>query len=423
MPPDSTLARLPLPEDILRGRVAVVTGAAGGVGAEIARAFGQFGARVVVADIAEQGRRVAAQIEADGGTAGYVPTNIADLESVAALTDSVRREHGHVDILVNNAHCAPVLSMLEMGVETFDEAVDVNLRGPFLAMKAFLPEMVERGDGTIVNMVEGSARPYLAAFAATKRAVGGLTESLAPEIGEQGVRAVGFEPGLVDTPATRDRAEKLAPRIGARPADITDRSPHPAYPEAMPVEDAAAAAVYLVAELADELHGEVTDGYEVLERAGLITAPTDPAPADPAHPREEAERPGELAGAVCELIGSATEAFEQLPPELRPFARQGFESKAGMPLSEWEAAAERLRRLVERAHRGDSAAASTLREERTRWVEQLGHLVEYARQVPRETAHHVDDAETLEEVTRTMAEKEGAIRQLIETIDQLADRR
>ena len=423
MPPESTLERLPLSEDILERRVVVVTGAAGGVGRAIAAAAARFGARVIVADIDKGGREVADRIGEAGGEARYVHTNVADLESVAALTDTVRREFGHVDILINNARRAPVLSMLAMGVEVFDEVVGVNLRGAFLTTKAFLPEMVERGDGTIVNVVETAAHPYLTAYAASKRGLGGLTESLAPEIGEQGVRTVAFEPGEVETPAARDRAEKLAPLVGSTPDALAGQSSHPAYHGSMPVEDAAAAAIYLVAELADEMHGEVTDGYEVLERAGLIAPPSSSAPADPALGGDEAERPAELAGAVCDLVGGAIEAFEQLPPELRPFARKGFEAKAGMPLSEWKSAADRLRRLVDRAHRGDTTAVSTLREERDRWVEQLGHLVEYAQQVPREIAHHVDDPETLEEVTRTMAEKEGTIRQLITSIDQITERR
>jgi NAD(P)-dependent dehydrogenase (short-subunit alcohol dehydrogenase family) len=422
MPPTSTLDRLPIPRDTFARQVAVVTGAGQGLGRAIARAFGQFGARVVVADISEAGRQVADRIEADGGEASYVHTNVADLESVAALTNTLQRQHGRVDVLVNNALRAPVISTMEMGVEVFDEVVDVNLRGPFLATKAVLPEMVERGAGTILNMVSTASMPYLSAYSATKGGVVGLTESLAGELDDQGVRAIAFEPGMVDTRGMRAIIEKIAPRLGYTPEEFVSLSPHPAYPGLMPPEDAAAAALYLVAELSEQFHGQVTDGYRVLERAGLISSPSDPAPADPAS-GEASEDPLELARCVQQIIARTADAFAELPAMMRPFARRGFESQVGLSLREWRAAAERLSSLVERAHRGEPAASSRLAREKDEWVDRLSRLVEYLAEVPRETSHHVDDSKRLEDVTREMAEHEGTIRQLIDAIERLAERR
>jgi NAD(P)-dependent dehydrogenase (short-subunit alcohol dehydrogenase family) len=423
MPPTSTLDRLPIPRDNFHRQVAVVTGAGQGLGRAIARAFGRFGARVVVADISEAGQQVADRIEADGGEASYVHTNVADLESVAALTNTLKRQHGRVDVLVNNALRAPVISTMEMGVDVFEEVVDVNLRGPFLVTKAMLPEMVERGAGTIVNMVSTASMPYLSAYSATKGGVVGLTESLAGELDDQGVRTVAFEPGMVDTRGMRAIIEKIAPRLGYSPEEFVALSPHPAYPGLMPPEDAAAAALYLAAELSDQFHGQVTDGYRVLERAGLISSAADQAPADPASGEESSRDPLELARCVQQIIARTADEFADLPAMMRPFARRGFESKVGMSLREWRGAAERLSSLVERAQRGEPAASSTLAREKDEWVGRLSRLVEYLAEVPRETSHHVDDSNRLEDVTREMAEHEGMIRQLIEAIERLAERR
>ncbi len=423
MPPTSTLDRLPIPRDRFARRVVVVTGAARGLGRAMAEAFGRFGAQVVAADLSEAGREVAEGIERRGGEASYVRTNVAELESVAALANSVERRFGKPDILVNNAMRGPVISAIEMGVDVFDEVVDVNLRGTFLATKAFLPQMVEQGGGTIVNLAATTGLPYLSAYSASKGGVVEMTEALGGELDEQAVRAVAYDPGMVDTPGMRAMIEKVAPKLDRSPEEVVDRSPHPAYPGMMPSEDAAAAAVYLVAELADEFHGRVTDGCRILERAGLITSPSDPAPADPAAGDSSPLDPVALACRLERILARTDEEFEQLPAMLRPFARRGFAAGMGMSIEEWREAAERLRGLVERAERGEPAAVARLARERDEWVGRLGGLVEYFEQVPRESSHHLEDANRLGELTREMAEHEGTIRQLIASIQQLAERR
>lgn len=192
-------------EPLLTGRVAVVTGGGGGIGAATARLFAQHGARVVIADIdAELAQRTADQITASGGSALAVVTDVRDADEVTALARSVLDRHGRVDVLVNNVghwlrHPG---NFVDTEPQLWDELYRINLHHVFLVTHAFLPAMVDRRAGAIVNVssLEGlRGYPEDPVYAAFKAAVIGFTRSLAVQVGGDGVRVNAIAPDVTES--------------------------------------------------------------------------------------------------------------------------------------------------------------------------------------------------------------------------------
>jgi 2-keto-3-deoxy-L-fuconate dehydrogenase len=193
----------------LTGKVALVTGAASGIGEAIAHTFARQGAYVYVADIDEtNGRRVADEIEDDRGRAEFLKLNVADREDRANAAATVHGAHGRLDILVNNAGIGHVGTILDTTPEDLDRLYAVNVRGIFDLTKAFIPKMIERKYGVIVNMssVGGvAAVKDRIAYCTTKFAVVGFTKCLALDHALDGIRANCICPGRVETPFVKAR--------------------------------------------------------------------------------------------------------------------------------------------------------------------------------------------------------------------------
>lgn len=197
----------------LEGDIAVVTGAASGIGAGIAAAFAREGADVVVADYAEPSAAepVLAAIAAAGREALFVRTNVADEQSVAELFTAVQERFGRVDVLVNNAGIFTEALVEVMSIEDWDRVVNTNLRGTFLCTRAFLPGMLERGSGRIINIasqlgqIGGGA---VAHYCASKAGIIGLTKALAREVATRGVLVNAIAPGPIETPLLERETEQ-----------------------------------------------------------------------------------------------------------------------------------------------------------------------------------------------------------------------
>jgi NAD(P)-dependent dehydrogenase (short-subunit alcohol dehydrogenase family) len=152
------LARAGLSHSTLGGQVAVVTGAGRGIGREAARALARLGAKVVIAELNDVlGTETRELIQTDGGEALFIHTDVSDVHSVTSLASETHKSFRTVDILVNNAILCPAVSVVEIDVKLWDEVLAVNLRGTFLTCKTFLPEMLAKKHGVIVNMVSTEA--------------------------------------------------------------------------------------------------------------------------------------------------------------------------------------------------------------------------------------------------------------------------
>jgi NAD(P)-dependent dehydrogenase (short-subunit alcohol dehydrogenase family) len=199
------VGRFSVIESLLADRVAVVTGGGGGIGAATARLFAEHGAHVVIADIDEQlARRTAEEITGSGGSAQTVVTDVRDGDQVAELARSVLDRYGRVDVLVNNVghwvrHPG---SFATTDPELWDELYRVNLHHVFLVTRAFLPSMLDRRAGAIVNVssVEGlRGYPEDPVYAAFKAAVIHFTRSLAVQVGRDGVRVNAIGPDVTES--------------------------------------------------------------------------------------------------------------------------------------------------------------------------------------------------------------------------------
>jgi 3-oxoacyl-[acyl-carrier protein] reductase len=236
----------------IKGKVAIVTGAANGLGASISRRLCEEGAKVVLADISEH--QLAATLK-EFNDAGYeaeaVTTDVTSEESVAALVERAIARFGRVDILVNNAGFTRDMRITKMSVADWDAVVDVTLKGAFLCTRAVVPHMVAQEEGRIINISSRAhlGNPGQANYSAAKAGLIGFTRAMALEQGRHRITVNAVAPGIIGT-----QAVKSLPHFDKIMESATKTTPIPRIGEP---EDVSAAVAFLASSLAGYITGEV----------------------------------------------------------------------------------------------------------------------------------------------------------------------
>jgi glucose 1-dehydrogenase len=200
---------------VLQGKVAIVTGAAMGMGEATAKLFAEAGAKVAVADFnAERGQQVADAIQASGGEATFVRVDISKADEVEQMVADAVAAYGRLDAAVNNAALTPDDKLVsEFDEDYWDRLMAVDLKGTALCMKYELRQMIAQGDGgSIVNISSVSGfrpQPNNIAYVAAKHGVVGMTKVAALENGDKNIRVNSVAPGAIDTPMLRGALEQF----------------------------------------------------------------------------------------------------------------------------------------------------------------------------------------------------------------------
>ena len=243
----------------LEGKVALVTGAAYGIGFAIAEAYAKAGAKIAFnCRSREHLDKALADYKALGIDArGYI-CDVTKEDDVKAMVADIEKELGVIDILVNNAGIIKRIPMTEMSVEEFRQVVDIDLNAPFIVSKAVIPGMIKKGHGKIINvcsMMSELGRETVSAYAAAKGGLKMLTRNICSEFGEHNIQCNGIGPGYIATPQTAPLRERQAD--GSRhPFDSFIVSKTPAARWGTP-EDLMGPAIFLASDASDFVNGHI----------------------------------------------------------------------------------------------------------------------------------------------------------------------
>jgi NAD(P)-dependent dehydrogenase (short-subunit alcohol dehydrogenase family) len=197
----------------LQGKVAIVTGASGGIGAATAKRFVEEGAKVLLVDLDEGA--VAKVAKAIGGEASHVAADVSDPQKVRSFVEVAVERYGGLDVMFANAGIEGAVAPVgDYPLDKFDRVLAVNVRGPFLAIRESVPHMVQRGGGSII--ITSSAAGLvgaagLSAYVASKHAVMGLTKAAAIDLGPQGIRVNTINPGPIENRMMRSIETQASP--------------------------------------------------------------------------------------------------------------------------------------------------------------------------------------------------------------------
>jgi 2-keto-3-deoxy-L-fuconate dehydrogenase len=250
----------------LTGKTAFVTGAASGIGEATAHTLARAGAHTFVADLNEQAGHAAVEaINSAGGESEFVHLDVADRDACETAAARVIGKFGHLDVLVNNAGIGHVGTILTTNSEDLERLFAVNVRGIFDLTKAFIPSMIERRNGVIINIASIGGVTAIrdrVAYCTTKFAVVGLTKCIALDHALDGIRANAVCPGRVETPFVKERiAEYPDPEKAYREMASSQALNRMATPE-----EIAAAVLYLASDEAAFITGtafEIDGGFRL----------------------------------------------------------------------------------------------------------------------------------------------------------------
>lgn len=209
-----------------KNKIAIVTGAGNGIGRGASLMLGEEGATVVVADLNEErAKKVSDEITNSGGKATYFKLDVTKSNEITKMSEYIKENFGLIDILINNAGISIITPFFEHTEDIWDKTMEVNLKGQFLCCKAIIPQMLEKGAGSIINMSSQSGKigtNDYQAYCASKFGVIGLTQSLSKEFAGKGVRVNSVCPGVVYTSMWEKQKTDYATKKNIDPEGVMD---------------------------------------------------------------------------------------------------------------------------------------------------------------------------------------------------------
>ncbi len=249
----------------MRGKVAIITGAASGIGYAIAKSCAEAGANCVLADMdPANGEQARAALERIGPKCVFVLTDVSDSEQVRRLTESAVDQFGRIDMLVNNAGLQFVSPVVDYPEDRWNQLIGVMLTGTFLCCKYALPHMIQQKWGRIINVASLHGKvgsPFKSAYVSAKHGVLGLTKVVALEVAEHNITCNAICPAYVRTPLVDNQIRAQAERHGISPEDVVRNImlEPAAIRRLLEPEEVAALALYVCSESAAGITGAALD--------------------------------------------------------------------------------------------------------------------------------------------------------------------
>lgn len=423
------LEKMDLSQNSLTGKVAIVTGAGRGIGKELARALAWLGAKVVIAEITEDGAEVEKLIHSEGGEALFIKTDISNEIDIQNLAKKTSKIFGNVDILVNNAVTVTTGSVLEQSLDDWDRIYNVNLRAAVVAIKTFLPVMLDQKEGTIVLVASAEGMPFLAPYSASKAALTSLGFSLAAELDEEsGVSVFVFGPGMVDTPAIREAAAVIAPLYAMTYEEFTQQSVNAGYDGLMPAEDCAAGFAYTIVH-AKDYHGQNAGAIQPLMKFGLTPMTEESSDNIKLNENETQKTPAEITNDPSKAVQQAIEIKEILEIVDREFKEQGFFArkwaertfgqKTGLNNKDWIETADSL--ISQLQNISKEGELNEFKAKLSWTIAMLEKLADYFNSTTEDAKGFIKDPHDLSLALEALAYRENAVRLLVSSLKEISE--
>jgi NAD(P)-dependent dehydrogenase (short-subunit alcohol dehydrogenase family) len=320
-----------LTPQLLSGKVALVTGAGGGIGYEACRSLLWLGAQVIAAEINRQnGQESARRLNEEFGpdSAYFIHTDVSDEKSIRRLAKEALRHYGKVDIVINNATIASLGAVKDLPIQDWDTSYRVNLRGPVLLAREFIPAMLERKYGVFV-CVSSLGTAYMGPYESMKTAQVHLAATLDAELENSGVYAFTIGPGFVPTNTALTAVPKLAAMMGLEMSELSQILKN----NTISVEAAGAGFAAAVA-LADQFHGQETASIAALVAAGIDLPQGDDTP-QVSYTEVECEHILQATQKVHQVLLEQTGGWKERSIFEQQWLIRSFKKYAGMTVEQW----------------------------------------------------------------------------------------
>lgn len=368
------ISQLGLKQDALQGETVIVTGAGGGIGYEAARALLWLGANIIIAEINHQnGRKAECALEGEFGKDRvlFVQTDVGDEASVKNLYNLSSMAFGKVDAIINNATIAVLGQVKDLPIEEWDRSYHVNLRGPVLMAKTFLPDMIKRDHGVFV-CVSSKGTAFLGGYETFKAAQLHLGDTLDAELEGTGVIAFTIGPGLVPTETASKAVAQLAPQMGMSVEAFFEMNKGAVFS----VEEAGAGfAVSIV--LAEKFRGQEISSMQALKAADINfgareteNKSAEMSPDKRNHSKEYLRQAQALCEAVYITLKGQSEDWKRRSLFERQWVIRDFKKTTGMPVEEWLSTLEQLEENLQ----GEGAVTPLPFEKLAGYYEHLAEL-------------------------------------------------